>query len=172
MVVVGMSAVALIAWIAVPVYPATGAVLVAAGALQLLRLGRWAGDRTATERLVLVLHVGYLFVPLGFLLTGASILGTSVPPSVGIHAWTAGAIGLMTLAVMTRATLGHTGQVLTASFATQFIYACAVVAALTRMAAPFDASPVLLHVSALAWVLAFGGFAAIYGPLLIGRRPA
>ena len=73
-------------------------------------------------------------------------------------------------AVMTRASLGHTGQPLTATRGTQFIYACAVIAALTRMAAPFDATTVLLHVSACAWVLAFGGFAVAYGPLLMARR--
>ena len=167
---VGLSALALFAWIAAPAHPVAGAILIAAGALQLVRLARWAGDRTSGERLVLVLHVGYFFMPLGFLLTGASALWSAVPPSVGIHAWTAGAVGLMTLAVMTRASLGHTGQPLTATRGTQFIYACAVIAALTRMAAPFDATTVLLHVSACAWVLAFGGFAVAYGPLLMARR--
>ena len=167
---VGLSALALFAWIAAPAHPVAGAILIAAGALQLVRLARWAGDRTSGERLVLVLHVGYFFMPLGFLLTGASALWSAVPPSVGIHAWTAGAVGLMTLAVMTRASLGHTGQPLTATRGTQFIYACAVIAALTRMAAPFYATTVLLHVSACAWVLAFGGFAVAYGPLLMARR--
>lgn len=171
-VVVGASALALIVWIAVPSHPVSAALLMAAGILQLARLTRWAGNRTAAEWLVLVLHAGYLFVPAGFLLTGASVFWSALPPSVGIHAWTAGAIGLMTLAVMTRASLGHTGQALTASLATQFIYVCVIVAALTRMITAFDATTLWLCVSGLAWVLAFGGFAAVYGPLLIGRRPA
>src|SRR6185503_21311146 len=98
-----------------------------AGLLQIARLARWAGDRTVSDRLVLILHVAYAFVPLGFLLTGASTLTNSVPPSSGFHAWTAGAMGLMPLAVMTRATLGHTGQKLAASAATQAIYAAAFV---------------------------------------------
>jgi uncharacterized protein involved in response to NO len=172
MAVVGASALALVAWIAVPTHPAAGALLIVAGALQTVRLARWAGDRTAGERLVLVLHVGYLFVPLGFVLTGVSTLWTALPRSVGVHAWTAGAIGLMTLAVMTRASLGHTGQPLTATLATQLIYGCAVAAVVTRMAAAFDTSGTLLCVSALAWVLAFGGFVAAYGPLLIMKRSA
>ena len=64
-----------------------------------MRLARWAGDRTARERLVLILHVGYAFVPLGFLLTGTGGVRL-IPPAAGIHAWAGGAVGTMTLAVM------------------------------------------------------------------------
>ena len=79
--------------------------------------------RTTSDRLVLVLHVGYAFVPIGLALLGASILNPSlVPASAGIHAWIAGAFGTMTLAVMTRASLGHTEQLLAASPGTQAIY--------------------------------------------------
>jgi uncharacterized protein involved in response to NO len=76
----------------------------------------------------------------------------------------------MTLAVMTRATLGHTGQGLSANVATQAIYALAVTAALARICAAFDLlREPMLAVSAAAWFLAFAGFAIVYGPLL-GRR--
>jgi len=123
---------------------------------------------------VLVLHVGYGFIPLGFLLLGLAILWPSWwPQSAGLHAWTAGAAGLMTLAVMTRATLGHTGQKLIASVPTQMIYLCALIAALSRILAAFEPTLFLYHVAAVAWVLAFAGFAAAYGPLLLrspGRR--
>jgi uncharacterized protein involved in response to NO len=148
-----------------------GTILLVAGVLHFVRLARWAGDRTFTDRLVLVLHVGYLFVPTGFVLVGASILWPeAVPVSAGLHAWTVGAIGTMTLAVMTRASLGHTGQALAASAATQAIYACIVIAALARILAPWDTSLALLHVAAFAWVAAFAGFALVYGPLLLLRR--
>ncbi len=110
-----------------------------AGVMQATRLARWAGERTFADRLVLVLHVGYAFVPIGFLLLGAAILWPSKwPASAGLHAWTAGAIGLMTLAMMTRVSLGHAGQQLTASAATQMIYFCALVAAFARVAAAFN----------------------------------
>lgn len=171
-VAVAMSAIALIAWIAMPMHTVAGVLLVAAGVLQFARLARWAGDRTTGERLVLILHVGYLFVPVGFLLTGLSKLWNALPQTAGIHAWTAGAIGIMTLAVMTRASLGHTGRPLTATAGTQLIYACALVAVLTRIAAAFNPAMLWLHVSATAWVLAFGGFAVLYGPLLGWNRPA
>jgi uncharacterized protein involved in response to NO len=76
----------------------------------------------------------------------------------------------MTLAVMTRASLGHTGQALTASPATQGIYVAIVVAALARVAAVVIPaySDTLLHIAACGWVVAFLGFAVAFGPLLAG----
>ena len=107
----GASGLALAMWIVLPQLTVSGVVLMIAGVLQTARLARWAGDRTFADRLVLVLHVGYAFVPIGFLLLGAAILWPSEwPASAGLHAWMVGAIGLMTLAVMTRASLGHTGH--------------------------------------------------------------
>jgi uncharacterized protein involved in response to NO len=166
------SAVALLAWVAAPAQPLVGVLLIVAGLLQAIRLARWAGDRAAADRLVLVLHVGYAFVPLGFLLIGTSTMLDSVPPSAGIHAWTAGAVGLMTLAVMTRATLGHTGQPLQAGAVTQVIYALILVSALARIAAAFSGEPMLMHAAALAWVTGFAGYVLAYGPLLLMRKPA
>jgi uncharacterized protein involved in response to NO len=169
---IGVSGLALTVWIVLPQHAASGVLLMIAGTLQAARLTRWAGDRTLGDRLVLVLHVGYAFVPVGFLLLGAATLWPSEwPATAGLHAWTTGAVGLMTLAVMTRATLGHTGHKLVASVPTQMIYLCALIAALARILAAFEASSVLLHAAAFAWVLAFGGFAAIFGPLLVSRPP-
>jgi uncharacterized protein involved in response to NO len=169
-IVVTASGIALAAWVASPGTAATGAALLVAGALQVVRLARWAGDRTVRDRLVLVLHLGYAFVPLGLLLAGAAAFDL-VPAAAGIHAF-AGAIGTMTLAVMTRATLGHTGRRLEASLATQAIYAAVIVAALARICAALHPawSLSLLHVAAFAWAAAFVGFAAAFGPLLIGER--
>jgi len=168
-IVVAIGALALTVWIASPAGRFTGTALAIAGLLHLVRLGRWAGDRTWRERLVLILHVGYAFVPLGFLLNAMSAFEL-VPAGAGIHAWMAGAAGTMTLAVMSRATLGHTGQQLTASRATQAIYAAIIVAALARICAviePAHSEP-LLHLAAFAWAAAFFGFAISFGPLLSG----
>jgi uncharacterized protein involved in response to NO len=171
-VVLAACALALAAWVFVPETMAAGALLVAAGILQITRLARWAGDRTLSDRLVLVLHLGYAFIPVGFLLLGAAILWPAdIPTSAGIHAWTAGAIGLMTLAVMTRASLGHTGMPLAASAGTQIIYGLVLVGALARVVAALLGSMPLLHTSALLWIAAFAGFAVVYGPLLTVRRP-
>jgi uncharacterized protein involved in response to NO len=169
-VVIGLSALGLIAWIAAPLNTITGAVLGLVGILHLARLARWAGDRTGRERLLLVLHVGYVFVPAGFLLNALAGFGV-LPPSAGIHAWMVGAAGIMTLAVMTRASLGHTGQALTASLVTQGIYAAVVIAALARVSAVLLPAhgDLLLHIAACGWIVAFLGFAAAFGPLLAGN---
>jgi len=97
-----------------------------------------------------------------------------VPESAGVHAWTAGAIGTMTLAVMTRASLGHTGRALAASAATRAIYVAVVIAALTRICAALEPewSELLLHITVIAWAGAFLGFAAVYGPILCTRKSA
>jgi len=166
-----VSAAALALWIAMPLAPATAAALLLAGMIQTVRLVRWAGDRTYREPLVLILHVAYAFVPIGFLLSAAGAFGL-VAGSAGIHAWAVGAIGTMTLAIMTRASLGHTGRPLTASVLTQAIYLAVVIAALARIAAsllPSWSEP-LLHVSAFAWAAAFLGFGFSYMPILCGAR--
>ncbi len=167
-----LSALSLLAWIAVPDAMVSGGLLIAAGGLQTIRLARWAGDRTLADRLVLILHVAYAFLPLGFILVGISIFISSVPASAGLHAWTAGAIGLMTLAVMTRASLGHTGRPLQATPATQAVYACVLVAALLRVVAACTGSLSLLEAGGALWVVGFAGFAFVYSPLLVREKPA
>src|ERR1700722_20118562 len=99
MIVVGIGALALLCWIVAPDRPVTAAALALAGLMHLVRLSRWAGDRSYRERLVLILHVGYVFVPIGFGLNAAAAFGL-VPTSAGVHAWMVGAAGIMTLAVM------------------------------------------------------------------------
>jgi uncharacterized protein involved in response to NO len=171
-VAIAASALALLAWVAVPGDKVAGAALLAAGALQAVRLGRWAGDRTTADRLVLVLHVGYGFVPLGFLLLGASAWTDLIAPSAGIHAWTAGAIGMMTLAVMTRASLGHTGQPLAARPSTEAVYGLVFVAAISRIVAALIGSLTLLEAAGLLWIAGFALFVWLYAPLLVVRKPA
>ena len=123
---------ALLGWCLCPEAVATSAGLILACLLQAIRLSRWAGHRTVADRLVLIMHLAYAFVPLGFGLVSAAILGL-VPASAGLHAWTGGAIGTMTLAVMTRASLGHTGRPLLADGPTHLIYGLVLLAAGLRV---------------------------------------
>lgn len=170
---VAVAAAALLLWVAAPAAPVTGGALIAAGAVQTLRLLRWAGWSTWREPLVLILHAGYALVPIGFFAVGgAALWPDAVPPSGALHVWTAGGIVLMTLAVMTRASLGHTGRELAAGGMTCAIYLAAAAALLTRVAAPVfpDLSTSLLHLAAAAWILGFGGFALWYGAMLVRRR--
>jgi uncharacterized protein involved in response to NO len=150
-------------WVARPLDRTTGGLLLACGFMHIVRLVRWTGYRTFADRLVLILHVAYAFIPAGFILSALSALDL-IAPSAGIHAWTGGAIGTMTLAVMSRATLGHTGRRLEASPATHLIYASVVVAALARVCAALevDHTGALLAVAGIAWAAAFLGFAAAY----------
>lgn len=164
---------ALAVWVARPGAPVAGVGLILAGALHAVRLARWAGLRTGSEPLVWVLHAGYAFIPVGALVVGISIL---MPEIVGTasaqHVWMAGGVGLMTLAVMTRATLGHTGQALTAGAGTTAIYVLLIVAVIARLlAAGFPQFSQALHIaSGLAWLAAFGGFVVLYGRLLVSPR--
>jgi uncharacterized protein involved in response to NO len=138
-----------------------------------VRLARWAGDRAAGDWLVLVLHVAYGFIPLGFLLIALQIALPEIAiVGAGVHAWGLGAIGMMTLAVMTRATLGHTGRTLAASRGTVAVYGLAIAAAVLRIAAAFPNvfDSVLLELAAVAWVAAFAAFAAFYGPMMVRPR--
>lgn len=171
-VVMAVSAVTLALWVAWPQSVVTALLALVAMALNAARLARWSGGHTAGEPLVLVLHVAYAFVAIGFLLIALGILRPDlVAPSGTLHGWTAGAIGMMTLAIMTRASLGHTGQPLRATRGISLIYVAAAVSALARIVAAFGIlrTP-MLDVGAAAWVTAFGGFVAIFAPLLAKRR--
>jgi uncharacterized protein involved in response to NO len=161
----------LLSFIAAPTSPTTAVLAALAGLLHLVRVARWAGDRTLSEPLVTILHVGYVFVPLGFLLLAASHFSLAVQPVAALHAWTAGGIGVMTLAVMTRASLGHSGRPLTADRWTTAIFVLVIAAALARVIAGTSlGSTGLQHLSATLWVLAFATFVACYWPVLTRPR--
>lgn len=166
-----LSGASLVAWCVAPEAAVTGVAMLGSAVANTVRLARWAGDRTLADRLVLVLHVGYAFVPLGFLLGGLAAFDT-ILPSAGIHAWTTGAMGLMTLAVMSRASLGHTGRSLVASPALQMVYLAAITAAITRIGADMVLAwrGPLLFLAAFCWTVAFVGFAMLYAPVLCRSR--
>ena len=168
LIIVGL---AVAAWVAAPEARAAGAALVLAGLACLIRLARWRGHRTLAEPLVWSLHLGFAWIPVGLVLVGASALWPAVPPAAGLHALTVGAMGSMTLAVMTRASLGHTGQALSADGWTTAVYLLIAAAAASRVAAGFlDAAYLpLLVASSLAWAGAFGLFTLRYGRLLLAR---
>ena len=167
----GLAAAALAIWVVAPESPIGGAALIAAGVASLGRLARWCGHLTLPEPLVWSLHLGFVWVGLGLLLVGLSAFLADVPPAAGLHALTAGAMGGMTLAVMTRATLGHTGRPLSADRWTVAIYLFVAAAAGLRVAAPFlaDVYLPLLWTSGLAWSTAFGLFVVHYGRMLLSR---
>ena len=170
--VIAASALSLASWVAFPDHPLTAALLFAAGLANTVRLARWAGERTTAEPIVAILHLGFAFIPLGFFLMAIAIWSPgTIAASGALHSWTAGAFGVMTLAVMTRASLGHTGRPLAATRPIQFIYFAVFTAAIARLVAAFGLlRDPMLHFAATAWVLAFVVFVAVYAPLLTKAR--
>ena len=167
-----VTAVALALWVAWPHEMATGIGLVVAGIANGLRLIRWRGERTVREPLLLVLHVGYLWLAVAFVIMGLDRVLPAGVPLATLHALTAGTIGTMTLAVMTRASLGHTGRALVAGPWTTLIYLLVTAGALLRVASPMlptDYGTAIALASA-AWGGAFLLFVLAYGPMLLRGR--
>jgi len=166
------TAAALALWVAVPDTALAAWAALAAGLALALRLARWQGYRTAAEPLVLILHLGYGWLALGFVLLGLNHFLPMLPQTAALHALTVGAIGTMTLAVMTRASLGHTGRPLVAGLGTTTIYALITAAALLRLAAALGGSAELplLWLAGAAWSGAFGLFFVLYFPALAAPR--
>lgn len=166
--VLAVSGLALAGFVLAPDAQATAGLCGMAGLAQLWRLSRWQGLRTGAEPLLAILHLAYLALALGFLTVAAGAMGW-MDQGAALHLWLAGAVGLMTLAVMTRASLGHTGRALHAGPGLTAIYGLIVLAVLARMGFGIFAGPQwLLDVAGGAWILGFGGFALTYAPILLG----
>jgi uncharacterized protein involved in response to NO len=162
----------LLCWLFIGGSPVAAAIEIAGGAAVLVRLARWHGEAAWREPLVWVLHLGTVWIALGFMLMGVNGLAPTVPDTTPLHALTVGAIGTMTLAVMTRASLGHTGRPLTAGPVTTAIYVLITVAAMLRLVAPLAGDYVpMLWSSGLAWSGAFGLFVVFFTPALTRPRP-
>jgi uncharacterized protein involved in response to NO len=162
----------LLAWAFLPAVPAVGGLLLVGALLNAWRLARWRGHAVFGEPLLAILHLGYLWVVIGAALLGVSALGDLVPQSAAIHAFTAGAIGTMILAVMSRVSLGHTGRQLHADRTTVACYVLVTFSAFARIGAALFASVFmpLIMLSGVLWVAAFLLFIAHYGAMLISPR--
>jgi uncharacterized protein involved in response to NO len=170
--VIVSTALALLLWLGFPDNRSTGFALLLAAAAQVLRLSRWGGACTFSDPLVAILHLGYAWVPVGLLLLGLSVAGFDVPRSAGVHALTAGAMATMILAVMSRASLGHTGRELTASPMTIASYFCVTIGAVVRVAASLGLGDytLMLDGAGAFWGMALVLFLLAYGPMLWGPR--
>ncbi|MCW5724026.1 MAG: NnrS family protein [Maricaulaceae bacterium] len=164
---------ALGSWVLVPDTALAGSFLVIAGMMHVARLARWRGWVSASEPMVWSLHAGYAWLAAGLLLLGVSILSPGwVPYAAGMHALAAGAVGAMTLAVMTRASRGHTGRSRAAGPATTAIYLLVHAGALARVFAAFapPGADIWLIAGAGLWSGAFALFVIVYAPMLSGPR--
>lgn len=152
--------------------PIVAIVAVAAALANGARLWFWRPWATRRNALLWILHAAYAWIVVHLALRGASALGF-VTPSLAIHALTVGGIGGLTLGMMTRTALGHTGRQLRAGAPEVAMYALVMLAALLRVAGPLAAPTLTVHwimLSALAWALAFLAYIATYGPYLSRPR--
>jgi uncharacterized protein involved in response to NO len=167
-----LAGIAAVAWTIQPQAMVTGWLLIVAGLVNLVRLLRWYGWMAWREPLVLILHLGYGWLALSLVILGGAILGLWLRPENAVHALTTGAVGSMTLAIMTRASLGHTGRPRQAGPMTVMIYSLVNLGAMLRVFGPATdlSTSLVLGLSAVAWSSAYLLFALIYGPFLL--RPS
>jgi len=169
--------VAMFAYIAVDVFSADRMVIVAvsaiAAALHFVRLSGWQGLKSRHDPIVWILHIGYLWIPIGLTLRALYLGGGFAWAAHWQHALAAGAAATMILSIMTRASLGHTGRELVVSPVTTAAYLSLVLAIVVRVFGP-ALLPVSYSVTILLagsiWVLTFLLFAVVYVPILLGPR--
>ncbi len=157
--------------------PSSMAMALAAGVAGLLVLARsftWGGHRTLAKPIVWVLHLGHAWIWIGLLLKAASAAGFLILPSAGTHALTAGAIGTLTLGMMSRVTLGHTGRELRVSGLMTVGFVAITASALIRVFGPWfraDLTATMLTVSATMWAVAFLIYVVVNAKALLTPRP-
>lgn len=151
-------------------WPLGLAALVAGGA-NAVRLSGWRSLATRNDPLLWVLHLGFLLLVLSHLALALSVLAGQPEEIAALHLAGAGAVGVMTLAMMTRASLGHTGRALVAPRPAVAAYVLVTAAALVRVemthlpgAAYFPA----LFVAGILWLAAFAAYLLAYAPILSG----
>ncbi|ASM74459.1 MULTISPECIES: NnrS family protein [Roseobacteraceae] len=166
-------AVALAAWVVAPYHPVCALLGAVAAVVHLVRLARWRGIATWRSPLLAMLHLAYLMVPLGFAAVAAAALGI-IAPAGSVHVLGVGAVGGMTVAVMIRATMGHTGRNLVAGPALTAAFALVIGATVARVAGQagvvgaFDG----VDLSTALWTIAFGIVVCRIGPWLARPKAA
>ncbi len=144
-----------------------------AAVLQTLRLAQWRTLLTLRQPLVWILHIAYAWLPVGLALKAAALLGGYAIAAFWLHALTIGALTTMIVAVMTRASLGHTGRPLQVHSLTTLAYALLIGAALIRvfgLLLPGMNYRMAIAVAAILWTASFLLFIGIYSPILWGPR--
>jgi uncharacterized protein involved in response to NO len=137
-----------------------------------VRLYLWQPWRTVRTPIVWILHAAYAWIVVHLALRACAVIGL-VPPSLATHALTIGAIGGLTIGMMTRTARGHTGRPLVADRFEIACYVLVMIAALLRLGGAF--APPSLYIgtvvaSAICWSLAYGLYAIRYWPILSRPR--
>lgn len=148
-----------------------GVLAALAAASQFLRLYGWFHPRLLRNPLLWILQLAYLFIPLGFALYAASVF-TGISPYLSTHAFAAGAIGSITIGMMARVSLGHTGRPLKLTNWVKVGFGFMILSGLIRCLLPLapELYTVALHASATFWVIAWALFLIPYSPILLQPR--
>lgn len=144
-----------------------------AATVHAIRLAGWYTGKYWSVPLLWVLHFGYAWITLGFALLALSAAGVGTAASSALHAFTAGGIGMLTLGMMARVSLGHTGRMLEPARVITLAFVAVNLAAFVRVFLPLVFPAALAQgyaASGILWMLAFGTFAAIYLPILMRPR--
>ena len=150
-----------------------GIVALVAALAQAVRLAGWRSLRTLDDPIVWVLHAAYAWLPLGLALKAVHLLAGAPWAAQWLHALTIGVAATMIIAVMTRASLGHTGRPLVVARSIAIAYALLLAATLVRVfGAALVPSSYLATVegAALLWIGAFAIYVAVYAPILTRER--
>ncbi len=150
-----------------------GVLALAAAVAHGVRLSRWEGRRTLSQPVLWILHAGYAWIVVALLLKGLEFAVGLPLGGAWLHALTAGAFTTMILAVMTRATLGHTGRAIVVSRLTVTAYALVLLAGLARTLLPMlpnGAWTPVLHTAGALWTLGFILYLWVYAPILTAPR--
>jgi len=142
--------------------------------LVLVRSLHWGAFAALRRPILWVLHLGHAWIWFGLALKAAAAAGLPVPPSVATHALTAGAIGTLTLGMMTRVTLGHTGRMIVATPMMTLAFVAVTAAAVVRVLGPWfraDLTQKSLMVSAVLWSAAFALYVLGNTRFLMTPRP-
>ena len=150
-----------------------GVLAITAALANAVRLAGWRGIATLRSPILWVLHLGYAWIVVGFVLLASALLTDWISEAAALHAFGTGAVGTMILAIMTRASLGHTGRALVASPLTIAAYVLVSVAALLRCfgaaAFPQYYNEIMLGAGG-AWIGAYLSFAIVFAPILTRPR--
>jgi len=138
-----------------------------------IRLWGWYSCGIWQKPLIWVLYLGYAWIVVGFILRALSGV-FDVNPMLAIHAFSYGAIGMITMGMMARVALGHTGRDVfnpPKSLMTMFILLLAgsVIRVLLPLLSP-EYTSTWVFTSQLLWIIAFTEFVFIYAAMLIKPR--
>lgn len=137
-----------------------------------VRLAGWWSGRIWREPMIWIIHLAYAWLVAGFLLQMVAVMDL-MPLTVALHGWTTGAIGLFTLGMMARVSLGHTGRAVRATPIMTMAFVLMALVAPVRVALPLlfpSLAEVMLVFAASGWIMAFLIFTWVYAPYLVRPR--